>query len=243
VNLLKELRPDVGVLFAYAQLLPRTILRIPKAGVVNVHPSLLPRYRGPSPVQSAMLAGEAETGVSLMKITPRMDAGPIIAQERLPIGPRATAPELTATLARLGASLVEQHLEAWVAGEVLATRQDDRLATYCRLLTRDDGRLDWSQPAESLDRTVRALQPWPGTFTTWGGKVLKVMMTRVRDGNVIAPPGKVLTGLEPGMGAIAVATGSGSLLLEQVQLEGGRPMDGASFLRGQPALVGSTLGS
>lgn len=250
IGAIAALRPTVGLLFSYAQLLPRALLRLPPAGILNVHPSLLPRYRGPSPIQSALLQGDAETGVSLIKLVARMDAGPIVAQERLAVPERATAPELTETLAAIGAELVARYLDPWVAGALLPQPQSEAEATYCPLLTRESGRIDWTRSAVALDRQVRALLPWPAAFTTWRGRQLNVLQAHAIAWPASAPPGVVLrptfvSEAEPRADAIplAVATGAGALCLDVVQLEGGRPMDAASFSRGQPALPGSRLGA
>lgn len=259
--LLEGLRPDVGVLFSYAQLLPRSMLRVPRAGILNVHPSLLPRYRGPSPVQATILNGDAETGVSLIKLVAKMDAGPIVAQERVPMPPRATTPDLLQVLAGIGARLVATSLEDWVAGRIEARPQDEELATYCPILARADGWLDWTKTADELDRRVRALQPWPGTFTTWRGKQLKVVRAEPIAANVRAAPGAVVAAgghwdssaardgdagsLEAAVLArgVVVAAGSGCLAISELQLEGGRPLPADAFARGHPSLLGSLLGS
>lgn len=259
-GLLAELRPDVGVLFSYAQLLPRSMLRVPPAGILNVHPSLLPRYRGPSPVQAAILNSDEEAGVSLITLVAKMDAGPIVVQERVAIPERATAPELLEELAGVGARLVTASVDDWVAGRIEARPQDEELATYCPILTRADGRLDWTKSATELDRQVRALRPWPGTFTAWRGKQLKVLRaepvalsTAVPPGTVLAAGGTWLAGVVPASPEgetrarvnsrdIVVATGNGCLAISEVQLEGGRAGSADAFARGHPSLFGSVLG-
>jgi len=254
-SLLEELKPDVGVLFSYAQVLPRSMLRVPPAGILNVHPSLLPRYRGPSPVQAAILNGDEETGVSLIKLVAKMDAGPIVAQKRIAVPARATTPELLDRLAELGARLVAASLDAWVAGQMDARPQDEGLATYCPVLARADGLLDWTKSAADLDRRIRALQPWPGTFTTWRGKQLKVLRAEPLSEIAPAAPGTVvsaggrgaapasLDGEATSTGDVVVSTGDGCLAISVLQLEGGRALPADDFARGHPALQGSLLGA
>jgi methionyl-tRNA formyltransferase len=242
VHALSELEPDVGVLFSYAQMLPRAVLRVPRTGIVNVHPSLLPKYRGPSPIQSAMLAGETETGTSLIKLVPRLDAGPIIAQERVAIPARATAVDLSDALALVGARLVGRYLGAWVAGEIATVPQEEAAASSTRLLSRQDGHIDWSKSSESLDLQVRALQPWPGAFTTLKGKNLQIMAAHALATEHQARPGAVLRWNAIGTGAIAVAAGQGVLIVESVRLEGGKAMEASAFARGHPMAPGEVLG-
>lgn len=243
VTFLRAVHPDVGVLFSYAQLIPRSVLKLFPFGIVNVHPSLLPAYRGPSPIATAILDGVAETGVSLIKLVPRMDAGPIIAQERVAVPPDATTPTLTSILSSIGARMVQQALTPWVNGLLPATPQVEAAATYCQLLTREDGQVRWSEAAFQIERRIRALQPWPGTFTTWNGKTLKILDAGVDDAPVQEPPGTVVRSYAPSAPGMRVATGQGVLVVRTLQAAGGRAMEGEAFLRGQPSLAGSRLGT
>ncbi len=243
VHDLQRLSPDVGLVASYAQLLPRRVLAIPPAGWLNVHPSLLPRHRGPSPVTSAILAGDIETGVTIIKLVKAMDAGPIVDQVRTTIGPNESAGALTERLGSLGAERTVAVLDDWVAGKLVAVLQDDSAATYSTRLTREDGRLDWSRPAEELVRRVRAFHPWPGTFTTWEGRRLVVLSAAPIRQESGTAPGTVTGLFDSGSGpVILVATGQGELAVSDLQIEGRRPLSATEFVRGQPALIGSVLG-
>jgi methionyl-tRNA formyltransferase len=208
-------------------------------GCLNLHGSLLPRYRGAAPIPAAILAGDEVTGMTLMRMDEGLDTGPIIAQAQCAIGPRDTTTSLTARLADLAAGLLVEMLPGWLAGTLPARPQDDSLATYCDQLRKEDGRLDWSRAADYLDRQVRACDPWPGTFTTCQGQRLKVLSARPaarREGR--GDPGLVVD-LDPGVG---VVTGSGVLELLEVQLAGKKPMAVDLFALGQRDFLGSVLG-
>jgi methionyl-tRNA formyltransferase len=239
VEALKALAPQAIVVAAYGKLLPPEVLAIPPLGCLNIHPSLLPRHRGPAPVTAALLAGDATTGVTIMLLDEGMDTGPILAQQEVAIGPEETAGELLARLAPVGADLLADVIVRWVAGQIKPRRQDDKLATASRLLSREEGELDWTCPAEELARRVRALQPWPGTYTRWQGRVLKVLAVRPR--TEISSPGPGVVMVRDG--ACLTGTGDACLELLGVQLEGRQPLGMAEFLRGQPAFVGARLPS
>lgn len=240
IDHLKSWRPDVIAVFAYGQLLPRSVLELPPYGCLNIHPSLLPRYRGAAPIAAAILAGDLATGVTIMHMDEGLDTGPILAQGECPIALDDTAGSLTVKLARQGAELLVKTIDPWMKGEIQTQLQDEALATYCDQLKKKDGLLDWSNPVEVLDRQVRAYDPWPGTFTTWAGRRLKVLRARpLENWQGGASPGQVLA-LSNGLG---VATGRGLLQLLEVQLAGKKPMAGDLFVRGQQGLVGSLLGT
>ena len=233
-------RPEVIAVFAYGQLLPRPVLELPPHGCLNIHPSLLPRYRGAAPVTAAILAGEPITGVTIMRMDEGLDTGPILAQGECPITPDDTTGSLTAKLAEQGAQLLIETLASWLAGEIQAQLQDEALATYCDQLKKEDGLLDWSQPAEYLDRQIRAYDPWPGTFTMWEGRRLKVLRAKpLADWRGEGVPGQIIA-LSSGLG---VATGSGLLELQVVQMPGKKPMASDLFARGQQGLIGGFLGT
>jgi len=232
---LERLKPEVMVVVAYAHKIPYWLLTLPPMGVLNVHASLLPKYRGASPVAAALLNGDQETGVSIMKLAEGWDTGPVFRQRSLPITPDDNAGTLTDKLAQLGAELLIEVLDLRVKGMITAKRQDESKASYAPRLKKEDGRLDWAQAAESLAREVRAYTPWPGSFTHWDGKLLKVLQARPEPTSTTGQPGLVQPNLH-------VQTGSGVLALERVQLEGRKPMDAKEFLRGQPAIVGARLG-
>ena len=236
---LAALAPEVIVVTAFGQKLRRRLLELPPRGCINVHASLLPRHRGAAPVAHAILAGDAETGVTIMQMAERMDAGDILAQQATPIGPRDTTGSLTERLATLGADLLIATLPRWLAGEIQPRPQDHSQATMCRPLRKEEGRLDWSRPAIELERRVRAYNPWPGAYTTWRSQRLKVLRAAsLMDWHGPQPPGQVIALPE----GTAVATGKGALLLLEVQLAGRRAMTIADFLRGRKEFVGSRLG-
>lgn len=235
---LAELRPAVGVLADYGKLLPPTVLDLPPHGILNVHPSLLPRHRGATPIPAAILASDAETGVTLFRMDPGMDTGPLVDVARTRLDPGEDAPRLEARLAAMAAALVARTIGPYLRGEVTPRPQPAAGITVTRPLERGDGRLDPTLPAALLERRVRALRPWPGTFVELGQRRLAVLEAAVAD----AHPGDVPGTLVAEGGGIALATAGGRLALLQVRPAGGRPMDGAAFRHGRPAAVGSRVG-
>jgi methionyl-tRNA formyltransferase len=233
-------RPDVIVVAAFGQILKTPVLELAPHGCLNVHASLLPAYRGAAPISAAILASDPSTGVTIMRMDEGLDTGPILAQAEWPIAPDDTTASLTAKLAELGAHLLVETLPGWISGEIRAQPQDDSLATYCGQLKKEDGALDWTRSAEHLDRQVRACDPWPGAYTTWQGKRLKVLGARPRPKwRGEGQPGQVVS-LE---GEIGVATSEGALKLLEVQLAGKKPMTVEVFARGQRDFVGGSLGT
>jgi methionyl-tRNA formyltransferase len=239
---LTALQPDVIVVAAYGKFLPAPVLDTPPHGCLNLHPSLLPKYRGSSPVVTALLEGEVVTGVTLMKLDEGMDTGPIIAQQERPISPQDTAGTLTADLFLLGASLLLENLSSWVAGQIAPRPQDETQATVTRKLERADGQARWEVSAVALERRRRAYTPWPGLFTHWRGQVLKLL-------DVAALPTSAGPKGEPGLAVplsleetpVGIITADGILGLKQVQLEGRRANTAGEFLRGYPQFIGSKL--
>jgi methionyl-tRNA formyltransferase len=235
---------DVFVVVAYGRILPPEVLAIPPKGCLNVHASLLPRWRGAAPIAAAIAAGDQETGVTIMLIGQGLDDGPILAMRAEPIRPDDTTATLSERLAHLGAELLIETLPRWLAGEITPQPQDERRATYAPMLRKEDGLLDFRLPAVVLERRCRAFTPWPGTYTYYKGHLLKVLRCRVLDEAAakLDPrerrPGLVVQTAE----GPAVVTGEGLLLLEQVQLEGKRPVSGVDFTRGYRDFVGSVLG-
>lgn len=232
IDQLAALRPDLGVVAAYGEILRKKVLAIPPLGYLNVHPSLLPLHRGPTPVAGAILAGDQETGVSVMRLDPGMDSGPLLAQAVVPLAPDARAGALTDGLFRMGARMLVEVLEPYASGVLVPHEQDHQQATYTRLLTKGDGNVDWSLPAIVIERMIRAYDPWPTTFTTWHGHVVRIIAARVvgRDPDA-ALPGTFLGAGESG--GPLVATGGGVLELRELQPAGGRVMSGDGWLRGR----------
>ncbi|MBI4340450.1 MAG: methionyl-tRNA formyltransferase [Chloroflexi bacterium] len=245
VEELRAVAPEVIVVAAYGRILPPEALAIPPKGVLNVHPSLLPKYRGPSPVATAILDGVATTGVTIMLLDADMDTGPILAQGETVVQPDETVGALTERLFRLGADLLVETLPAWAEGRLTPRPQDNAQATVTKLVEKEDGQLDFTQPAARLAWMLRAYDPWPGCFTHWEGKVLKVLRGTVAEAPAPAgaAAGQVVRVLEGGHEAVCVVTGDGLLSLHDVQLEGKRSQPVAEFLRGYPRFAGASLPS
>jgi len=248
---LAAIRPEAGVGVAYGQILRREVLDIPTRGIINVHPSLLPRHRGASPVPAAILAGDAETGVTIILMDAGMDSGPVLAQRRVPIQDSDTTGTLMAGLAGIAAELLAETLAGWLRGEIQPQPQDDSLATKAPLLKKEHGAIDWSLPAAEIWRRVRAYNPWPGAYTTVDGALLHIWEARpLADGG--APPGTVVT-LTPeqhahlpegsGPGAFGVTTGDGVLAVLVAQREGRKALSAGEFLRGMRGFIGRRLGT
>ena len=232
---ISALAPDVAVVVAYVRILPGPLLALPELGFLNVHFSLLPRWRGASPVAAAIAAGDERTGVSIMRLDEGLDTGPVLALSEVAIGARETTGELTERLARLGADLLVEVLRRFAAREPPAeAAQDEARATLCRPLAKDDGRVDWSRSAAELDRRRRAFDPWPGVFTELAGERVRIL-----DGEPVAGSGA--PGVVVDLGAVGpvVATGEGAWLLRQVQPAGRGAMSGADFARGRRLETGT----
>ena len=235
-------QPDVIIVAAYGKLLPPPVLATPPHGCLNIHPSLLPRYRGPSPVATAILDGADTTGVTLMLLDEGMDTGPVIFQREYALTGRETAEPLTAALFQLGAEVLLDCLPSWIAGRLAARPQDEARTTVTRKLQRSDGIADWLLPATSLERQSRAYKPWPGLFAQWQGQVLKLLevVPLPTAATTHAGPGQVVQ-LTAGETAVGVGTGKGVLGLITIQLEGRRPQSAGDFLRGYPQFIGAQL--
>lgn len=241
---LAELRPAVTVLVAYGEYIAPALLDMPEHGSINLHPSLLPRWRGSTPIQSAILAGDHATGVSIIKMDKGLDTGPIIAQRSTPIEPEESHPQLAARLAQIGADLLAETLPAWLRGEVSAVPQGEEGALLTHTLKKEDGQISWSLPAEEIARMVRAFLPWPGTYTTWQGRTLKVVRARLAlPETPQGAPGTISLMGEGRDRVLIVQTGDGSLQLLDVQPEGKPVMEARALLAGYPHIVGSTLGA
>jgi methionyl-tRNA formyltransferase len=247
LDALRALAPDAVVVAAFGQILKQPLLEIPRLGSLNVHASLLPKYRGASPVAAAILAGEEETGVTIMEVVLALDSGPVVSQRATPIRPGDTTGTLTEKLAELGAELLIETLPGWERREIVGAAQDDSLASYAPLITRAGAAIDWSLPAVEIWRRVRAYNPWPVATTTVDGEPLRVLEAWPLNGEHGAPPGTVepLSGGSeaPKGAAFAVRCGSGLLAVVCAQRAGRRAIAGDELLRGWPQLLGKRLGS
>lgn len=248
---IRSLRPDAIVVAAFGKILPREVLDIPPLRCINVHPSLLPKYRGASPMAFAILEGETETGVTIMIMEEQMDTGPILAQVKEPILPEDTEESLAKRLSEIGANLLLETLPRWDRGEIRPQPQDDSKATYSRIISKADGEIDWKLSADEIGRRCRAFYPWPACYTRWDGKLLKLLQVLpFPDWHPPFPvaPGQVVVLAElPPLGDtsksnLAVATGKGALILQKVQEEGRNPMDIKDFIRGHRDFVKAVLG-
>ncbi len=229
------LKPDVAVVVAYGLILPPRILSIPQYGCLNIHASLLPRWRGAAPIQRAILAGDRETGITIMQMDEGLDTGAMLLTERLSIGKLDTGQTLHDRLAVLGGPLVIEALRGTVAGTILPKRQPEDGVTYASKLTREEARLDWSKPAEVLERQIRAFTPWPGAWFEVRGERIKVLSADVLATDASATPGTIIDG------GLTIACNGGALRPTRLQRPGKGPLDANAFLRGFPLEAGTTL--
>ncbi len=231
---LRDQGPEVCAIAAYGRLLKQPILDIPPHGFINMHPSLLPRHRGPSPIQTAVLEGDAVTGVTIMRLILEMDAGDIILQEEAPIHDNDTTGTLAARLAELGGRMLAQAVDRIEAGTATFTPQDHGKATYTRMFQKEDGRIRWTEPAWRIQNLIRASNPWPVAHCCFRGQVCRIHRATTPGGDgagsETAAPGKILACAKDG---IAVATGEGRLLLQELQMPGKKVLGAAEFIRGQ----------
>ena len=230
----RALEADLAVVAAYGLILPPSILVAPRLGCINLHASLLPRWRGAAPIQRALLAGDRETGISIFQMETGLDTGPILAMERIPIGPASSAQSLHDELAALAARMIGPAVDDLAAGRAAARPQPEDGVTYAAKVDKAEGRLDWTEPAVLLERKLRALNPWPGCWTELDGQRLRVLAAEIAPGR--GSPGEVLDE------RFTVACGEGALRLSQVQPAGGSAMPSAAFLRGHKVPLGARLG-
>jgi methionyl-tRNA formyltransferase len=236
---IEELRrwtPDVYIVAAFGQILPQAVLDIPPHGSVNIHASLLPRWRGAAPIQAAVRAGDTESGITIMKMDAGLDTGPILTQRAIPLAPDETGQSLHDKLSELGGDLLIETLPGYLSGAIQPQPQDDTQATLAPRIQKEEGRINWSSDVASIERTVRAFTPWPGTYTFWNGKQLKILAGSVAAGTL--PPGQVAER----NGQITIGTGDGLFLPLRVQLEGRKAVSIEEFVRGYPQFIGETLG-
>lgn len=236
IAILRQWAPGLIVVAAFGQILRQEVLDLPEHGCLNIHASLLPRWRGAAPVQAAILHGDRETGVTLMKMDTKLDTGPILAQRALPIREDETGGSLSRRLAEAGAELLLQTLPDYLPGRLAPRPQEEHLATYAPLLRKADGALDFSRSAAALERQIRAFDPWPGSFFLWQGRRINVLRARAERSAAPEPGTVVERGNRP-----AIATSEGFLVLEVVQPEGRTPMSAGDFVRGARRFVGANL--
>ncbi|MGH7819299.1 MAG: methionyl-tRNA formyltransferase [Candidatus Binatia bacterium] len=235
---LRGTAPDAFVVAAYGKILPKALLDLPPRGAINVHGSLLPKYRGAAPIQRAILAGEKKTGVTIMRMNERMDAGDILLQREMPILPDDTGESLGARMAKVGADALLEALALLERGELHATPQLESEATLAPMIRKEEGEIDWKRSASEIERAVRAFHPWPGAWTRLRGKLLKLRRAAVAP-HADAPPGTVV---EARGETIRVATGDGTLACGELQLEGKRAMDARELVSGRLVRDGERLG-
>lgn len=235
---LRELQPDLIVVVAYGQILPKAVLDIPQYGCINVHASLLPKYRGAAPINQAIIDGETETGVTTMYMDVGLDTGDMLVKYRLTIGENETAGELHDRLALLGREAMEETLRQICSGTLIAEKQDDSLSCYAPMLKKEDGLIDWQQSAATIHNLVRGLDPWPGAYSHLDGEVLKISATSVA-ADLSGEPGTVLLADAEG---VRVACREGALVIGRLQLPGRKRLAAADFLRGRELPIGTRLG-
>jgi methionyl-tRNA formyltransferase len=241
VEKLAALAPELIVVAAFGLLLPQEVLNLPKLGCLNVHPSLLPRHRGASPVAAAVLQGDEITGVTIMLLDAGMDTGSILDQREVPISDEDTTGSLGIKLAQAGAQLLMETLPLWIEGRIKPRPQDDNKASYSKMIKKEDGEIDWHLSAQGLWRRVRAFDPWPGCYARWQDKRLKLIKVLPLYGEKSNEPGKVVALPLPAPVTVGVETGDGVLGLVSIQLEGKRELSAEEFVRGQRDFIGSRL--
>lgn len=232
---LQQWQPDLTVVAAFGQILPQDVLDAPTHGSINVHASLLPRWRGAAPIHAAIRAGDSETGITIMLMDAGLDTGPVLNQQAIPIAADDTAQSLHDKLAQLGADLLINTLPRYLTGDIQPQAQDDSLATYAPQIDKQEGKIDWSQDAVSIERLVRAFTPWPGTYTFWKERQLKIHSGTHSEGN--ATIGNVIEKA----GRIAIGTGYGLYYPDEIQLEGKKRTSIDEFIRGYPDFIGANL--
>jgi len=235
-KILAALQPDLIVVAAYGQILPQSVLDIPKYGCINVHASLLPRWRGAAPIQASILAGDTQTGITIMMMEAGLDTGPMLRSQAIDISPTETSQTLHDKLSRLGPRLLVETLDDYLQGKIQPVTQPEDGITWAAQIEKEYGRIDWAKSAVEIDRQVRAFTPWPGTFTEWNGQTLKIIAGSPSEGG--ATPGQAI---KHGAGA-AVGTSDGVYALTQVQLPGKKAVGIEEFLRGYGNFIGSGLG-
>ncbi|HTK09957.1 MAG TPA: methionyl-tRNA formyltransferase [Ktedonobacteraceae bacterium] len=241
---LADYKADLFIVAAFGQILPQTVLDQPRYGTLNIHASLLPKYRGADPIAESILQGDKETGTSIMLLDAGVDTGPVLLRRSLEISDDDTTSSLTPKLAEIGAQALLEALPAWIGGSVTPEPQDEQKASHTRMLRKEDGEIDWGRPASVIARQVRAYTPWPSAYSYWQGKLLKVLKAQaqvsVADKEIV--PGIAGVREIAGHRTLVVATSSGILAIQQLQLEGKKAMSAEEFLRGYAQIAGQRLG-
>jgi len=244
IEALAAYHADLYIVAAFGQILPQGVLDLPRYGTLNIHASLLPKYRGVSPIPAAILQGDKETGVTIMLIDAGIDTGPTLLERSIPIAEDDTTGSLTLKLAELGARALLEALPLWVQGKISPQPQDEQLASYTHMLRKEDGEIDWNRPADELAHAVRAYTPWPSAYTYWRGRLLKIVSAHpimLEPGEEVKP-GTVRLRKENGEQVLSVVTGNSLLAVDNLQLEGRKAMSAGEFTRGYPHIVGDVLG-
>ena len=243
ISEVKKIKPDLIIVAAYGKILPKEILEIPGFRSLNIHASLLPKFRGPSPIQNALMAGEKETGITIMLMNERIDTGDIIARKKIKISPEDNLKTLSLGLSKLGAKLLFKIIPLWIEGKIERKKQDETQVTLCQLIERSDGQIFWNEPAENIYNKYRALYPWPGVFCFWenAGSLERIKFQKIslqKDG----PQNKRRAGevfqLE---NKIGIQTASSAVIADIIQLEGKKPLSAKEFINGYPSFIGSVL--
>ena len=248
IDVLRDLRPEVIVVAAYGLILPPAVLDVPPRGCLNVHGSILPRHRGAAPIAAAILAGDAETGITIMKMDAGLDTGPLLSVAREPIRPDDTTASLSERLSLIGAQLMAGTLPKYLSGAIAPQPQPEEGATYSPRIDKADAQIDWRKPAAEIERMVRAYTPWPGAQTMWNGQLVKVLKAEISPTGALRRDQGSGPGDQAGLvvksddGSIGVVTGEGMLVLKEIQLAGRKAMKAEDFVRGQPKFVGAVLG-
>lgn len=248
IDVLRDLRPEVIVVAAYGLILPPAVLDVPPRGCLNVHGSILPRHRGAAPIAAAILAGDAETGITIMKMDAGLDTGPLLSVAREPIRPDDTTASLSERLSLIGAQLMAGTLPKYLSGAIAPQPQPEEGATYSPRIDKADAQIDWRKPAAEIERMVRAYTPWPGAQTMWNGQLVKVLKAEISPTGALRRDQGSGLGDQAGLvvklddGSIGVVTGEGMLILKEIQLAGRKAMKAEDFVRGQPKFVGAMLG-
>ncbi len=237
IQKIKKLNPDLIILTDYGQIIPKQILNIPKHGAINIHPSLLPKYRGASPIQAAILNNDHQTGTTIILMDEKLDHGPILASSKLQITNSPNYEELSQQLAGLGAKLLVKTLPKWVAGKIQVRPQNHSRVTFTKIINKEDGKIDWNNSAKKIERKIRAYHKWPNAYTFWNNKSLTMFKAKDYQKNTHKKPGEVFLENKD----LAVQTGKGVLILKQVQLQGKKQMAAKDFLNGHQKIVGATL--